>query len=203
MNPSGVMSTASYTAPAMPRPVSSVGKLPRSAPNAATKFPSAEATHTPTKTTTDGTPPWLSGTALSRPSRRGTTDEGRKYNAVIVEYLCGVTSSFGSSRSCSSMTPGASLLKWLHAMTNASNIEHATPLRRCGGIGVGRMTAPPLRTAAPPLRRVDVSRKKRVLSHSLLLVCGLWSSWLDPLFAVNTYQTFCFMKLCMCGEINK
>ena len=193
MNPSGVMSTASYTAPAMPRPVSSVGKLPRSAPNAATKFPSAEATHTPTKTTTDGTPPWLSGTALSRPSRRGTTDEGRKYNAVIVEYLCGVTSSFGSSRSCSSMTPGASLLKWLHAMTNASNIEHATPLRRCGGIGVGRMTAPPLRTAAPPLRRVIVFREKaRAVELHFSSSCGLWSSWFDPIFAVNAYQTFCF-----------
>lgn len=84
-------------------------------------------------------------------------DDGRKYIAVIVEYRSGVTSSFGSTRSCSSTTPGASLLKWLHAMTIASSIEHATPLRRCGGIGVGRMVRPDRALPAPRVCR----RKKR------------------------------------------
>mmetsp|Transcript_3876 Transcript_3876/g.17860 ORF Transcript_3876/g.17860 Transcript_3876/m.17860 type:complete len:323 (-) Transcript_3876:74-1042(-) len=173
MNPSGVISTASYTAPAMPLPARSVGKDPRSAPTAATKLPSAETMHTPTKTTTDGTPPWLLGTALSRPSKRGTIDDGRKYIAVIVEYRSGVTSSFGSTRSCSSTTPGASLLKWLHAMTIASSIEHATPLRRCGGIGVGRMVRPDRPLPAP---RGCVDGKSAMMINASRFSYGLCSS---------------------------
>jgi hypothetical protein len=39
MNPSGVMSTASYTAPEIPRPISRPPKLPYAAAAADTRFP--------------------------------------------------------------------------------------------------------------------------------------------------------------------
>mmetsp|Transcript_20088 Transcript_20088/g.37791 ORF Transcript_20088/g.37791 Transcript_20088/m.37791 type:complete len:236 (+) Transcript_20088:788-1495(+) len=123
--PSGIISTASYTVPTMPRPNKRVAKLPFATPTPVMAFPMTLIHAQQWKMASGDTPQTLE----SSPRAKGTMADGVKYTAVINPYRLGVTARSGSRAICSSTVPGASRQKWFALKINETTRAQTRPFR--------------------------------------------------------------------------